>query len=481
MKAHVSAVGGALLLAAIPMLAQTPAVSKPEPVKVTIDSGVLVGETRDGVNVFRGVPFAKPPVGERRWKAPEKPDSWTYERAAIANEPPCPQPVNVDGRTANGGGVAGVQSEDCLYLSVFAPANARNAPVVVWLYGGASYLGAGHLGSYNGTGNAKSGVITIPINYRLGSFGAFAHPALTKEAGATGWTGGFALMDAVAALEWVKRNAAAFGGDPGNVTVAGQSAGAAMVVNLLSIPAAKGLYHKAVIESGALLGPGTPLATAETRGVEAAKALGLPETATAAQLRAVSAQTLVANPATQRGMTAPVDGRFKTTSTQDALNAGTEIDVPVMIGSNSGEGGFNAARTVARLAGDTGAGAWLYHFAYVPAFRSEWRSGAVHSAELMFAFDSIDYSSWAANTTGKADARDRAVAKRVNSCWVAFFKMDPKAKSLSCADGFTWAAYTEAGDDAAQFRETPALVKSKTIPDAPPAAGRGAAPSPTVN
>ena len=117
----------------------------------------------------------------------------------------------------------------------------------------------------------------------------------------------------------------------------------------------------------------------------------------------------------------------------------------------------------------------------MPAFRTEWRSGAVHSAELMFAFDSIDYSSWAANTTGKADSRDRAVAKRVNSCWVAFFKMEPKAKSLTCADGFTWAAYTEAGDDAAQFRETPALVKSKTIPDAPPAAGRGAAPSPTVN
>jgi para-nitrobenzyl esterase len=474
MNGYVSAAFGAVVLMTLPVLAQTPA-TKPQPVKVTIDSGVLVGESRDGVNVFRGVPFAKPPVGERRWKAPEKPDAWTYERAAVANEPPCPQPVNVDGRTANGGGVAGVQSEDCLYLTVFAPANARNAPVVVWLYGGASYLGAGHLGSYNGTSNAKSGVITIPINYRLGSLGAFAHPALTKEAGAKGWTGGFALMDAVAALEWVKRNAAAFGGDPNNVTVAGQSAGAAMVVSLLSIPAAKGLYQKAVIESGAALGPGTPLADAEKRGVEAATALGLPATATAAQLRSVSAQTIVANDATQRGLGAPVDGRFKTTSTLDALNAGTEIDVPVMIGSNSGEGGFDGARTIAKLAGDTGAGAWLYHFAYVPAFRTEWRTGAVHSAELMFAFDSIDYSSWAANTTGKADARDRAVAKRVNSCWLAFFKMDAKATSISCADGFTWPAYTEAGDDAAKFGETPAVVKSKTIPNGPPAAGRGAA------
>jgi para-nitrobenzyl esterase len=476
MKTYASGLLVAALLAA-PAFAQTPA-AKPAAVKATIDSGVLVGESADGVNVFRGVPFAKAPVGELRWKAPVKPDKWSYERAAVANEAPCPQPVNLDGKTANGGGVAGVQSEDCLYLSVYAPANANKAPVVVWLYGGASYLGAGHLGSYNGTGNARQGVITIPINYRLGSLGAFAHPALTKEAGAKGWTGGYALMDAVAALEWVKRNAAAFGGDPNNVTVSGQSAGAAMVVNLLSIPAAKGLYHKAVVESGALLGPGTALADAEKKGVEAAKALGLPETATAAQLRSISAQTIVANAATQRGAGAPVDGKFKTTATVDALNAGTEIDVPVLIGSNSGEGGFNGARTIASKAGDAGAGAWLYHFAYVPEFRkADWKNGAVHSAEIMFAFDSVDTSSWGASASGKADAKDRAVAKRVNSCWIAFYKMDPKAKSLTCADGFTWPAYTDADDSAAQFGEMPKLVKSKTIPNGPPPAG-GAASGP---
>ncbi|HVY87486.1 MAG TPA: carboxylesterase family protein [Hyphomonadaceae bacterium] len=462
-----------------PAMAQAPAAPKPTPVKATIDTGVLVGESQDGVNVFRGVPFAKPPVGELRWKAPQKPEKWSYERAAVANEAPCPQPVNVDGKTANGGGVAGVQSEDCLYLSVYAPANAKNAPIVVWLYGGASYLGAGHLGSYNGTNNAKSGVITIPINYRLGALGTFSHPALTKEAGAKGWTGGYALMDAVAALEWVKRNAAAFGGDPNNVTVAGQSAGAAMVVNLLSIPAAKGLYQKAIVESGALLGPGTKEADAEAKGVEAAKALGFGDNATLAQLRAVSAQTLVANSATQKGFSAPMDGKFKTTTTLEALNAGTEIDVPVLIGSNGGEPGFDGARTIASKAGDTGAGAWLYHFEYVPEFRkTEWKNGAVHSAEIMFAFDSLDTSSWAQSASGKADDKDRAVAKKVHSCWVAFFKMDPKAKSISCADGFTWPAYTEAGDEAAVFLDTPKVVKSKTIPNAPPAMARPAAGGP---
>ena len=468
-----------------PVLTQTTAPApRPIPAKVTIDSGALVGEAIDGVNVFRGVPYAKPPIGELRWRAPQKPDPWPGERSAVAFEPPCPQPTNIDGKTANGGGVAGVTSEDCLYLNVYAPAGAQRAPVLVWLYGGAFYLGAGHLGSYRGTNNAKNGVITVALNYRLGSLGTFAHPALTKEAGTTGSTGGFALMDAVAALEWVKRNAAAFGGDPDNVTVAGQSAGAMMVIDLLSIQAAKGFYHKAVIQSGAmLLGAPAKLAEAEQRGADAATALGLPgAAATAAQLRSVSAQTLVAHPSTQTGFTlpvgftrgpdskvgAPIDGKFKTTSTLDALNAGTEIDVPVMVGSNSGEGGFDGARTIAKLAGDSGAGAWLYQFAYIPAFRKdEWKNGAIHSAELMFTFDSIDTSSWGQSAAGKADDADRQFAKQVNSCWIAFYKMDPKAKSLTCTNGVVWPAYTDAADEAMQFKDKPQLVKSKTIANGP--------------
>ncbi len=447
----------------------TPA--KPEPAKVKIDAGTLVGEVQDGVRVFRGVPFAKPPVGHLRWAAPQKPAPWPGERAAVAFEPPCPQPVNIDQKTSNGGGVSGVQSEDCLYLNVYAPANASKAPVVVWLYGGASFLGAGHLGSYNGTNNAKSGVITVAINYRLGPLGTFAHPSLTAEGQKDG-TASYALMDAVAALEWVKRNAAALGGDPDNVTIAGQSAGAAMVVNLLSIPKAKGLYQKAVVQSGALLTPSRPLAEAEAKGIEAANAFGLGgKNATAAQLRSISAQSLVANPLTQRGFSPPIDGTFKTTSTIDALNGGTEIDVPVLIGSNSGEGGFDGARTIAKLAGDSGAGAWLYNFAYVPAFRkNEWAKGAIHSAELMFSFDAVDTSSWSQSASGKADAADRAMAKTVNSCWVAFYKMDPAAKAFTCGNGFSWPAYTDGDDSAAQFQASgPKVVKSKTIPNGPPA------------
>jgi len=442
------------------------------PVKATIDSGVLIGDSADGVNTFRGVPFAKPPIGALRWTAPQKPDAWPGERAATADEPPCPQPVTRDGKV-NGGGVTGVQSEDCLYLTAYAPANANKAPIMLWLFGGGSFLGANHLGSFDGSSSAKQGVITIAINYRLGSLGMFSHPALTKEAGAKEGVGSYALMDAVAALEWIKRNGAAFGGDINNVTIAGQSAGGAMVTNLLSIPSAKGLYHKAVIQSGAAIVPGKSLAELEPVGVQAAKSLGLPDNVTAAQLRAVSAQTWVAGQATRRGTGAPIDGRFRTTSTIDALNAGTEIDVPVMVGSNSGEGGFDAARTLAKLAGDSGAGAWLYNFAYVPSFRrGEWKEGTIHSGELMFTFDSMDTSSWAMTPNGKAGYTDFEVAKQVNSCWVAFFKMDPKAKAFTCADGFNWPAYTDAGDDAAQFWDKPKLVKSKTVRNGPPPAPR---------
>ncbi len=243
---------------------------------------------------------------------------------------------------------------------------------------------------------------------------------------------------------------------------------------LLSVPRAKGLFHKAIIQSGANIRPDSKLPDAEESGVQTANALGLPGAdATAAQLRSVSAQSLVSAYGALRAAMTPLnsfpnDGRFKTISTIDALNAETEFDVPVMIGANSGETGMDAARTIAKLAGDSGAGAWLYQFAYVPEFRSaEWANGAVHSAELLFSFDSADTSSWAASAGGKINDKDRAVAKRVNSCWVAFYKMDPQEKSFTCADGFTWPAYTEADDNAVRFEDVPKLVGSKTIPNGP--------------
>jgi para-nitrobenzyl esterase len=145
--------------------------SRVDAVKVTIDTGVLVGESKDGVESFRGIPFAKPPIGQLRWQPPQMVDKWNGDRDATQFKLPSPQPNNPDGKTPNGGGVSGATSEDCLYVNVHAPASAKNAPVMVWLYGGASYLGGGHLGSYNAPSFAKNGVIVVTANYRLGPLG----------------------------------------------------------------------------------------------------------------------------------------------------------------------------------------------------------------------------------------------------------------------------------------------------------------------
>jgi para-nitrobenzyl esterase len=152
----------ALAVVVIAMLGATSALT--EPVKVTVESGTLVGEVTDGVTSFRSIPYAKPPIGPLRWQPPQKVEKWTVDRAATQFRLPCPQPTNPDGKTSNGGGVSGPTSEDCLYLNVHAPANARNAPVMVWLYGGASYLGGGHLGSYNAPSFSKNGVIIVTTN-----------------------------------------------------------------------------------------------------------------------------------------------------------------------------------------------------------------------------------------------------------------------------------------------------------------------------
>ena len=239
---------------------------------------------------------------------------------------------------------------------------------MLWLYGGAGYLGGAHLGAYNGSSFARDGVIVVTANYRLGTLGNFAHPALTKAAGPSEGLGGYALMDAVAALQWVQRNAKAFGGDPKNVTLFGQSAGGGMVMSLLSIPSAKGLYQKAIVESGAALGPGSPLAEAETGGAKIADALGLPgATATLAQLRAVPPPRSSPRPTPARHAP-PLDGRFRTTATVDALKAHSEIDVPLMVGTNTGEPAPTARAL--RSSWPPAGASFLYQFAYVPAWRT---------------------------------------------------------------------------------------------------------------
>lgn len=427
--------------------------------RAVTDSGALVGVVESGANVFKGVPFAQPPVGALRWKAPQKPVAWKGDRPASNFAPPCPQPVYPD--RPNGGGVSGATAEDCLYLNVWAPPNARNAPVMLWLYGGAGYLGGAHLGAYHGASFARDGVILVTANYRLGTLGSFAHPALTKAAGPTENLGGYALMDAVAALQWVRKNARAFGGDPSNVTLFGQSAGGGMVMSLLSIPSAKGLYQKAIVHSGAGLGPGRTLADAETAGVKIAAALKMPD-ATLDQLRAVPATTFVATPDAGRGTGAPIDGRFRNTATVDALTAHKEIDVPLIVGTNNGEGGAENALKVVQMAAG-GAPTFLYQFAYVPEWRKgEQPNGAPHSAEIPYAFASLATS--ASGGGSRVTERDRQVAERMHACWVAFAKARTVGRSIPCSSSFSWPAYTEAGDEIAVFGETPSVRKAADLP-----------------
>lgn len=432
-------------------------------VSVTTTAGELVGIRKNGVRVFRGVAYAQAPVGDLRWAETQPVKPWVGQRAAIAAQSTCPQPVPGEG-LPNGGGVVGAQSEDCLYLDVFAPANARKAPVVVWLHGGAAFLGAGSLGSYNGTENAKKGVITVPINYRLGPLGYFAHPSLTAEGGATG---SFGMMDAVEALEWVQANIKSFGGDPNNVTIAGQSAGGLMVVDMLSTASAKGLFDKAVVQSGAILMDGSPLAKAEASAIEGLAMLGVGADATASEIRSISPQTLTYNAKLRRGLGPILDGEFRDTPTKAAVEAGTDSDVPVLVGSNGGEGGFDRARSFARLVGEQGAKAFLYHFDYVPALRTkEWTKGPIHSAEMMFTFDSMKTSGWAKEMS---DADDAAYAKRVSSCWVAFYKMDPRNEVLNCADGLRWTTHSEGSDAVAVFAKEISMGASAAFPDGPSA------------
>jgi para-nitrobenzyl esterase len=443
--------------------------------KVTTTSGVVVGKTIGQINVFKGVPFAKPPVGELRW-APPQPIKWSGERQAMSFALPCLQATNPDGRP-NGAGVTGASSEDCLYLNIWTPALARSeslSPIMLWVYGGGGTMGSGHIATYHGDAFARDGVMLVTINYRLGALGGFAHPVLTKAAKPNEGFANYHLLDVIAALRWVKENARAFGGDPNNVTLFGESAGATITANLLTSPMAKGLFDKAIVEStGSLPTPATTLAKAEEHGVASMAALGLPQDATLAQMRALPADKIIANRAAARGERTILDGRVKEQSIMDSFASATAIDVPMIIGTNSDEGRLRGTQQVATHA-QSGAPVWQYFFDYVPEWRrAEQPNGAPHAAEIPYVFDTVTADRRAGD---RMTDEDKAVAKRIHSCWVAFAKAPRDARSLTCADGFIWPARTEDNlRTVAIFREQPSIGRAAELKSPP----NGAAPGPT--
>ena len=319
------------------MTPSTPASTHTPPSTVVqTTSGPVEGVTEtDGLRVFRGLPFAAPPVGALRWRPPQLPEPWTDVRPAAAFGAKCMQ-ANVFGdMLSRGDGM----SEDCLTLNVWTPAQSADAalPVLVYFYGGGFVAGDGSEPRYDGAAVAREGVVSVTLNYRLGVFGFLAHPELSAESG-YGGSGNYGLMDQTAALAWVRDNVAGFGGDPGQVTIAGESAGSISVSAQMVAPEARGLFHRAIGESGSALGalPPVPLARAEAAGLDFAGAIGAPSLA---ELRALPADTLLAA-ASAPGVpwfSATLDGKVYTDPPVETFAAGRQAPVPLLLGWNSEE------------------------------------------------------------------------------------------------------------------------------------------------
>jgi para-nitrobenzyl esterase len=300
---------------------------------------------KDGVRFFRGIPFAAPPVGDLRWKAPQPVKNWSGARNANEFGARCMQRAGGDYWSRSSG-----TSEDCLYLNVWTPAKSANEklPVLVYIFGGGFQNGDGSEYRYDGESMAHKGIVAVTVNYRLGIFGFFSHPGLTKESPHHA-SGNYGLLDQVAALEWVQKNIAAFGGDPKHVTVAGESAGSISVSALMASPLSKNMMAGAIGESGALIAtlPPKPLAETEKTGVAFAEKAG----ATSLEaLRALSAEKIMeltappgrgggrgAGPTLSFGVN--LDGYFLPQSLPEIFEAGQQAKIPVLAGSNSAEQG----------------------------------------------------------------------------------------------------------------------------------------------
>ena len=443
-----------IILGAIVALA-SPAAAQ----QVTIDSGAVTGVTAESVASFKGIPFAAAPVGAGRWSAPAPVQPWSAPRDATTYGPDCMQNP-----------LPGIQpgsrpmSEDCLTLNVWTPKPAKSAklPVMVWIHGGGFVGGSGTLPETDGGLLAKRDVVIVSFNYRLGRFGFFAHPALGND-------GNWGLMDQIAALKWVQRNIASFGGDPTKVTIFGESAGGESVSRLMASPAAKGLFARAIVASGGGRDDWPTLADAQTKGQAFAARAGA---ADAAALRALPADKVLGglalmNKEDDRYSGPMTDGTIVPANADTIFAEGKQARIPYIIGSNDDELGFIPAPFRAmvngpvekslgaaagmvkaayasedeanrRLGGDAmfaepalafgllqaraGGPAWLYRFGYVAEGQRKPDVGAVHASDVAFQFG---------NLSADATAADRAAAKQLGDYWTNFAKTgDPNGSGL---------------------------------------------------
>lgn len=305
---------------------------------INTPAGKLEGRAEGGLHVFRGIPYALPPVGDARWKAPQPMPRWSGVRSAVEFGTACVQP---------GARLAAIyaadpvpQSEDCLTLNVWAPPKARNAPVFLWIHGGALWNGSNRDPLYDGSRLAEQGLVVVSINYRLGALGWLAHPELSAES-PQGISGNYGLLDQTQALRWVRDNIHAFGGDPSNVTIAGESAGALSVMYLMAAPDARGLFARAIAQSAYMISTpelkqarhGAP--PAEESGLKLAEAVGAPNLDALRKVDAIAlTKAAIENRFAPFGA---VDGHVLPRQLVDSFDLGEQARVPLLIGFNSGE------------------------------------------------------------------------------------------------------------------------------------------------
>jgi para-nitrobenzyl esterase len=496
----IAAVLAALVFASA-LAAQTPKA-------VHTQAGLVQGTRDHGIAVYLGVPFAAPPIGDLRWRAPQPVAAWPGVRQADKFAPACMQvpivmpALGLDAVTVN---------EDCLYLNVWTPSKSPKdkLAVMVWIYGGGFTIGGTSMGQYDGKNLARKGVVLVSVAYRLGQFGFLAHPELSAEN--HGHSGNYGLLDQIAGLQWVKRNIAAFGGDPNRITIFGESAGGIAVSMLASSPLAKGLFRGAISESGGSFAPARlvneggenvpPLAVAERNGVTFLTRLGASSIADA---RKKSADDILKSSAGGLGGAWPNFDGFVLPGDQYKLyEAGRYNDTPILIGTNADEGALfvpsitaaaytanvrtgygeyadkilaaypsgsdaealRSARDLqrdalfawstwswARLQSKTGKGKiYVYYFSHRPQYPDtpQFKSwGASHASEIAFVFGNF------AASMPATDA-DKSVSDELSSYWVNFAKGgDPNGSALPA-----WPAFTDANPQVMNLD-----VSSKAIP-----------------
>ncbi|MDQ3250446.1 MAG: carboxylesterase/lipase family protein [Chloroflexota bacterium] len=491
------------LLAACVRPTPLPGVQPPSPTRIalmtpadlatpiTIEAGQLQGVVENNVVSFKGIPYAAPPVGDLRWRAPQPAATWPAVRPADAYGNAC---IQQPGLSAKNGGEPGPLSEDCLYLNIWTPRPGPTSklPVMVWIHGGGYVFGAGGLEVYDGAPLASQGAVVVNFNYRLGQLGFFVHPALDKES--PNGPANFGLLDQIAALTWVQQNIAQFGGDANNVTIFGQSAGAKSVLALFASPLARGLFHKGIAQSSYII-PDTPRAKALEKGIKIAEAVGLNGAeATIANLRAVPAEKFAQLAASLSYGPIPISGdTVLPQSIQDTFAAGEEAPLPLIVGNTSNDvsvtatfgvdpatvlerlgvagilvkalyPGVNDDRELARLAtrdvvftmparwvADRHAKlapTWRYYFDYNAVNqRPDSPNGVAHGNDTPYFLDTGDI---APSTRDIFSDEDRAYAQRASAYWFQFARTGAPASPGSP----TWPGDDGRQDKTMLFGET---------------------------